>query len=177
MYRQKIGDILYPAFLLVLSGLIAMKTRAFPSLAQGETIMGDPGPQLFPWLIALALAGLAITMIAIVIRDLVMRRRNSDKSGSMDAAPQRYRKYVVPAITFLLLAAYGLIMPRIGFSVSTIGFLCISMMVLAAKELKNRPTILVSILLTALFATFGIYSVFHYFAKVPLPTGTLWIGR
>lgn len=174
--RQEVGDIAFAVSTLILSGLIGIKARDFRPMRAGGAVGADPGPGLFPRLVAFVLAGLSIAIIVVASRNLIKRHGSSHTCQSHEAMPEYRRRYAVPALLFILLVLYAWIMPLIGFGISTIAFLFVCMMVLGRKEWKRRKIIVMTFLAISLLATFGIYGLFHYVAKVPLPMGRLLTG-
>ncbi|MGI6358461.1 MAG: tripartite tricarboxylate transporter TctB family protein [Bacillota bacterium] len=77
-----------------------------------------------------------------------------------------WSSYVLPGITFLILYAYVVIMPRLGFIISTLGFLAVLQYVLS--PVNKKPWL--SIGLVSVGFTFGIYYLFTNLLHVNLPS-------
>jgi putative tricarboxylic transport membrane protein len=116
-----------------------------------------PGPGFFPfWL---SLIGSALT-VAI----LIQTTRYHD-IAAVDILPNRQAAWQVGSVLIALAAAAALFEP-LGFRLTMLPFIAGLLFALGARS----PT---AILLTALAGSFGVFHVFFYLLKVPLPIGTL----
>jgi putative tricarboxylic transport membrane protein len=116
-----------------------------------------PGPGFFPfWL---SLLGTALT-IAI----LVETARSRD-SGSGSILPSGQAAWRVGGVLIALGAAAALLEP-LGFRLTMLPFIAGLLFALGARS----PF---AIVLTALAGSFGVFHVFFYWLKVPLPIGAL----
>jgi putative tricarboxylic transport membrane protein len=116
-----------------------------------------PGPGFFPfWL---SLIGAALT-IAILIQDA-----SSRDTAAADILPDRQSALQAGTVLVALTAAGALIEP-LGFRLTMLLFIAGLLAALGARA----P---VAIVLTALAGSFGVFHVFYYWLKVPLPIGAL----
>src|SRR5262245_11033589 len=116
-----------------------------------------PGPGFFPfWL---SLLGTALT-VAI----LVETARSRD-SGSGNILPSGQAAWQVGGVLIALGAAAALLEP-LGFRLTMLLFIAGLLFALGARS----PF---AIVLTALAGSFGVFHVFFYWLKVPLPIGAL----
>jgi putative tricarboxylic transport membrane protein len=115
-----------------------------------------PGPGFFPFWLS-AIGG---TLTAGI---LVQEAREPD-AAAFDW-PDRPAALKAGAVLVALMAAAALIEP-LGYRPTTLIFIAGLLWVLGARS----P---VAIMLTALAGSFGVFHVFYYWLKVPLPLGTL----
>lgn len=115
-----------------------------------------PGPGFFPfWL---SLIGLVLTIV-ILIESL------REKADSGIGLPERQAAIQGGAVLFALVAATVLFEP-LGFRLTMLVFIAGLLFVLGARS----PA---AILITAVAGSFGVFHVFLYWLKVPLPVGVL----
>jgi putative tricarboxylic transport membrane protein len=116
-----------------------------------------PGPGFFPfWL---SLLGAALTLAL-----LVETARNHDvASGSI--LPSGQAAWQAGGVLIALAAAAALLEP-LGFRLTMLLFIAALLFALGARS----PS---AIVLTALAGSFGVFHVFFYWLKVPLPIGVL----
>ena len=129
------------------------------SLGYSLTDALGPGPGFFPFwlsLIGIALTGAMMVQLA---------------RGSADAAvqilPNRQGALQVSAVLVALVVAAALLEP-LGFRLTMLPFIAGLLLVLGARSL-------IAIALTAVAGSFGVFYVFYYWLKVPLPIGTLGV--
>ena len=116
-----------------------------------------PGPGFFPfWL---SLIGAALTL-AILIQDV----RSSDVSAE-SLLPDRQAMLRGAGVLIALALAAALLEP-LGFRLTMLLFIAALLLMLGARS----PT---AIALTAAAGSFGVFHVFYYWLKVPLPVGAL----
>jgi putative tricarboxylic transport membrane protein len=116
-----------------------------------------PGPGFFPfWL---SLIGAALT-VAILIETA-----RSQDIATVDILPNRQAAWQAGSVLIALAAAAALLEP-LGFRLTMLPFTAGLLFALGARS----PS---AILLTALAASFGVFHVFFYWLKVPLPIGAL----
>lgn len=116
-----------------------------------------PGPGFFPfWL---SLIGVALTVVLLIqngrSRDIVAVRILPNRQAALQAG----------AVLGALVVAAALLEP-LGFRLTMLLFIAGLLLVLGARS----PS---AILLTALAGSFGVFHVFFYWLKVPLPIGAL----
>ncbi len=116
-----------------------------------------PGPGFFPfWL---SLIGAALTVA------ILMQNARSQDIATVDILPNRQAAWQVGGVLIALTAAAALLEP-LGFRLTTLLFIAGLLFALGARS----PS---AILLTALAGSFGVFHVFFYWLKVPLPIGAL----
>jgi putative tricarboxylic transport membrane protein len=116
-----------------------------------------PGPGFFPfWL---SLIGATLTL-AILIQDA-----RSRDTAAADILPDRQSALQAGAVVFALTAA-GALIETLGFRLTMLLFIAGLLAALGARS----PA---AIVLTALAGSFGVFHIFYYWLKVPLPVGAL----
>jgi putative tricarboxylic transport membrane protein len=116
-----------------------------------------PGPGFFPfWL---SLVGAALTLAA-----LVQTARSRDGTTA-SILPNRQAALQAGAVLVALMIAAALLEP-LGFRLTMLLFIAGLLLALGARS----PA---AVLLTALAGSFGVFHVFFYWLKVPLPIGAL----
>jgi putative tricarboxylic transport membrane protein len=116
-----------------------------------------PGPGFFPfWL---SLIGAALTVAV-----LIQNARSPD-GATLSILPNRQAALQAGAVLVALMLAAALLEP-LGFRLTMLVFIAGLLLVLGARS----PS---AILLTALAGSFGVFHVFFYWLKVPLPIGAL----
>jgi putative tricarboxylic transport membrane protein len=116
-----------------------------------------PGPGFFPfWLSVIG----AVLTVAILIQDA--RSRDLDPSSLL---PNRQAILQGGGVLVALTLAAALLEP-LGFRLTMLLFIASLLLALGARS----PT---AIVLTAAAGSFGVFHVFYYWLKVPLPIGAL----
>jgi putative tricarboxylic transport membrane protein len=116
-----------------------------------------PGPGFFPfWL---SLVGTALTLAA-----LVQTARSRDGTTA-NILPNRQAALRAAAVLVALMIAAALLEP-LGFRLTMLLFIAGLLLALGARS----PA---AVSLTALAGSFGVFHVFFYWLKVPLPIGAL----
>jgi len=116
-----------------------------------------PGPGFFPFWLSLLGAALTVAI-------LVETARSRD-IGSGSILPSRQAAWQVGGVLIALGAAAALLEP-LGFRLTMLPFIAGLLFALGARS----PF---AIVLTALAGSFGVFHVFFYWLKVPLPIGAL----
>jgi putative tricarboxylic transport membrane protein len=115
-----------------------------------------PGPGFFPfWL---SVIGVALT-IAIMVETL----RGQDDADASDIVPTGNAALQAGTVLIALAAAAALLEP-LGFRLTMLVFIAGLLAALGARSLPG-------IALTAVALSFGVFHVFYYWLKVPLPVG------
>ena len=114
-----------------------------------------PGPGFFPFWLSLIGAALTVAM-------LIETARSRDFAAIL---PSRQAALQAGAVLIALTAAAALLEP-LGFRPTMLLFIAGLLLALGARS----PT---AIVLTALAGSFGVFHVFFYWLKVPLPIGVL----
>ena len=129
------------------------------SLGYSLTDALGPGPGFFPfWL---SLVGFVLTGVILVEN---LRSRNA---SPLDFLPSREAALQAGAVVVALIAGAALFEP-LGFRLTMLFFIAGLLWVLGARS----PT---AIAATAAAGSFGVFHVFLYWLKVPLPVGMLGI--
>jgi putative tricarboxylic transport membrane protein len=116
-----------------------------------------PGPGFFPFWLSLIGAALTVAILIETIRDrsLVGGRILPDREAAIQGG-----------IVLLTLAAATALFEPLGYRLTMLLFIAGLLPALGARS----PS---AILLTALAGSFGVFHVFLYWLKVPLPVGAL----
>ena len=131
------------------------------SLGYSLTDALGPGPGFFPfWL---SLIGIALTGTMLV--QLARGRVFADAAAEL--LPDRQAALQAGAVLVALTVAGALLEP-LGFRLTMLPFIAGLLIVLGARSL-------IAIALTAIAGSFGVFHVFYYWLKVPLPIGALGI--
>lgn len=131
------------------------------SLGYSLTDALGPGPGFFPfWL---SLIGIALTGAMLV----QLARGRIFAEAAVEILPDRQAALQAGAVLVALIVAAALLEP-LGFRLTMLPFVAGLLLVLGARS----P---LAIALTAVAGSFGVFHVFYYWLKVPLPIGTLGI--
>jgi len=106
---------------------------------------------------------LIILGVILLIRGLIKRDKTNPFAG---VSPSRL------LIMMVALAIYVILIPFLGFILSSVLFLTFASLYYGEGKLKAL-SILKQLLLAAAISI-GFYAIFHYGFLVPLPTGSLW---
>ncbi len=115
-----------------------------------------PGPGFFPFWLSLIGSALSVAL-------LIQNARSRDIAVSI--LPNRQAALQAGAVLGALVVAAALLEP-LGFRLTMLLFIAGLLLVLGARS----PS---AISLTALAGSFGVFHVFFYWLKVPLPIGVL----
>ena len=127
------------------------------SLGYSLTDALGPGPGFFPfWLSAIG----AVLTVAILIENV----RKRDAAGS-DIWPDRTAAMAGGGV-LIALAAAAILFEPLGYRLTMLLFIAVLLPALGARSLP-------AIALTALAGSFGVFHVFLYWLKVPLPIGAI----
>ena len=116
-----------------------------------------PGPGFFPFWLSLIGAALTAAILVETLRDATL-----DRASILPARQAALQSGIVLAA---LVAAAALFEP-LGFRLTMLFFIAGLLLVLGARSVT-------AIALTAVAGSFGVFHVFLYWLKVPLPTGAL----
>jgi putative tricarboxylic transport membrane protein len=114
-----------------------------------------PGPGFFPFWLSLIGAALSVAL-------LIQNARSRD-IAALRILPNREAALQAGAVLAALVVAAALLEP-LGFRLTMLLFIAGLLLVLGARS----PS---AIVLTALAGSFGVFHVFFYWLKVPLPIG------
>ena len=127
------------------------------SLGYSLTDALGPGPGFFPfWL---SLIGVALTGVILV----QLARGSIFADVAVEILPDRRAALQAGAVLVALIVAAALLEP-LGFRLTMLPFIAGLLLVLGARSL-------IAVALTAVFGSFGVFHVFYYWLKVPLPIG------
>lgn len=165
---KDLGDVLAGVVLLVLAGAGLWSLGANPDIA-GVDYGADPGPGFLPRILLALLAAGALGLIAV---GLLRRARRRTAAAGPDA-PQ-WRRHAIPALFLAALVVYSKAMTGLGFLEATLVFSVLWTVVLGFQETKGGTAAFVLrrlalYLLEGAAITAGIYAVFAWLIKVPLP--------
>jgi hypothetical protein len=146
-----IAEITIAATLLICSVFFYFETYRFP-----KTRVSDIGPEYWPQLL---LAGLILLSVWLLYD--IYARREDLKAGTRDILPYPRRFWY----TLVLAVAYTLIMPVLGFTISTLIFSFSIMRTLGMRQLKK-------LLIIAPGTTAFFVLLFPKIMAVPMPRGT-----
>jgi putative tricarboxylic transport membrane protein len=153
-YRLPHTDLVAAGALLALSAVVFVVSGDFPAGQEG-----DPGAAFFPRFIAAAIALFALLQAADYLR--------SEREQLHEIDPGATKRLVVVG-TFPI--AYVLLMPFVGYLVTTIVFLATFMWYSGARSIPIVAGSSVGI-------TLALHYVFGVFFRVPLPEGIVPIAR
>jgi hypothetical protein len=127
------------------------------------------GPGFYP---AIVLAFMAVTSAVLAIQDIIAQRRAAGAAPSEPAAGPR-RAYGLVAAAFAVVTAYIVLLPQLGFRISTALFVATFQFVLERPATLYRWLILIAIAIATSLIT---YLVFDTYLSVLLPRGrwTSW---
>jgi putative tricarboxylic transport membrane protein len=115
-----------------------------------------PGPGFFPF-------WLSVIGAALTVGILVQVTRSAPDAEAATILPRGLAALQSALVIIALVAAAALLEP-LGFRLTTLAFLAVLLGALGARSV-------VGVSLTALVGSFGVFHVFYYWLKVPLPIG------
>ena len=131
------------------------------SLGYSLTDALGPGPGFFPfWLSAIGIA-LSLAMLVQLARGGIVA------DHALALVPDRKVALQAGAVLIALTVAAALIEP-LGFRLTMLPFIALLLLALGARSLF-------AVALCAVAGSFGVFHVFYYWLKVPLPIGALGI--
>lgn len=145
-----LAELTIAAVFLTSSCVFYYQTLHFP-----KTRISDVGPEYWPQLL---LGGLIILSVALLVD--IYSRRQALAACVAEKSPYPRRFWY----TLVLTVAYTLVMPYLGFAVSTLLFSLVIMWVLGVRAPKD-------LLLTAVGATLLFVVLFPRIMEVPMPRG------
>ena len=187
-HALEIGIIVVP---IVVGGVALVESLLSPAALTRND--GGLGPNWFPIVMSLTLIGLALIVAVQLIREAAREAEPDGAGGTEDPLPERIEASAadslpsteVPRSTgpatlsasewkrlgrfIAIMAAYILLMPRLGFLISTTAFIIAMYLHLGVRQW-------VVPILVAVGASFGVYGVFALLLDVQLPVGAIF-GR
>jgi putative tricarboxylic transport membrane protein len=152
---MRFNDAISGAVLLLIAIAIGVDIQSFPKIP-GQNI----GPGAFPGLLAVLLAGCAITLIVRGLRERATQ--GWFVPGAWLRSPRHLRQF---AVTVGGLLFYIAVSDRLGFIPSALAVLCAMFATLGVRARLIVPIALVVVLV--------IHTVFYKGLRVPLPWGVL----
>ena len=149
---------------LVLSIGMLVLTRGLP-----HSSLVPVGPGFYPRIVLVVMAVLSVMLIA---SDLWRKRSPATAAPAAAAAEPEERNYRLVGITYAVFAGYVILLPLVGYRVSTFVFMAALQAVFERPRTARRwGMVLVSALATAAVT----YVVFNDYLSVLLPRGH-WTG-
>ena len=115
-----------------------------------------PGPGFFPFWLSVIGAALTVGILVHVTR--------SAPDAEAAAILPRGLAALQSALVIIALVAAAALLEPLGFRLTMLVFLAVLLAALGARSV-------VGVTLTALVGSFGVFHVFYYWLKVPLPIG------
>jgi putative tricarboxylic transport membrane protein len=131
------------------------------SLGYSLTDALGPGPGFFPFWLSLIGVVLTGAMLVQLVRGSIFA------DAAVEILPDRQAAMQAGAVLVALTVAAALLEP-LGFRLTMLPFIAGLLFALGARSL-------IAIALTAIAGSFGVFHVFYYWLKVPLPIGALGI--
>ena len=149
---------------LVLSIGMLVLTRGLP-----HSSFVPVGPDFYPRIVLVVMAVLSVMLLA---SDLWRKRSQTTAAPAAAAAEPEVRNYRLVGITYAVFAGYVILLPLVGYRVSTFLFMAALQAVFELPRTARRwAMVLVSALATAAVT----YVVFNDYLSVLLPRGH-WTG-
>ncbi len=164
--RSAAGDLAAGVVLFAVSavGAWSLSTNRF---IVAESYGNDPGPGLLPTILLTLLGLFSLAMMALAGARLARLRGNGT-----DTQPKRgrWRTTVVPALLVVTLLAYVQSMELLGFLETTASFAVLWTVAIGIQD-NGRPDArrLAIWLVEGAAICAGIYAIFAWFIKIPLP--------
>ena len=127
------------------------------------------GPGFYPTLV---LVFMAITSAILVIQDLSTQRRPAAPDVGADAGIEGRRAYDLVASAFAIVGAYVVLLPLVGFRLSTVLFVAAFQLMLERPVTVRQWGVLATVAIATSLLT---YLIFERYLLVLLPRGA-WTG-
>ena len=130
------------------------------------------GPGFFPFCLSVIGVGLSAVLLLQALRGKVLAGEEAEQGASPptlasnDAASARGPLRALAVLVAMVLAAA--LLETAGYRLPVLAFVAILLPVLGARSVP-------AIAITAAAGSFGVFHVFYYWLKVPLPVGALGI--
>jgi hypothetical protein len=125
------------------------------------------GPDFYPRIVLVIMAALSVMLIA---SDLWRQRTQSTEAAAVPA-PEK-RNYRLVGITYAVFAGYVVLLPLVGYRVSTFLFMAALQAVIDPPHSARRWIV---VMISAIASSAVTYVVFDNYLSVLLPRG-LWTG-
>ena len=149
---------------LVLSIGMLVLTRGLP-----HSSLVPIGPGFYPRIVLVVMAVLSVMLIA---ADLWRKRSNATPAPAAAAAEPEERNYLLVGITYAVFSGYVILLPLVGYRVSTFLFMAALQTVFEPPRSARRW---VMVLVSAAATAAVTYVVFNDYLSVLLPRGH-WTG-
>lgn len=148
--------LLFSGFYLYFAKQIKTRPKLTPSFASA---------QIVPTLLGILLAVLSVIMIV----QSVLKLKKGGMASDEDTPVSDKSGMISVALTFAVMIGYTLVLPVLGFCLSTFVYLILQILILAPKEKRNiKLFVLVSVVFTAV-----VFVVFRIGLQQLLPRGII----
>ncbi|MFC7684894.1 tripartite tricarboxylate transporter TctB family protein [Ureibacillus sp. GCM10028918] len=166
MHENKLVDMISSLVLIAVSIILFIATFSFR-----EMTVSNVGPDFLPRIVAIALFILSFSLL---IKAYVQKKKEGEiqKAVSIESIPQKENKkeiYLLVITTLLLIVLYLIVMPSLGFLISTAVYLYIQIYLMAPAEKRSHIKIGIVSVLTSVIVYFIFRNVFY----LMLPSGIL----
>ena len=163
MSFKKFKDLILGVVMLLFSGFylyFAQQIKTRPKLTPSYA-----SAQIVPVLLGTLLAVLSVIMIV----QSVLRLKKEGAVSSEDTPASDKSGMISVALTFAVMIIYTLVLPVLGFCLSTFVYLLLQILILAPKEKRNiKLFVLISVVFTAV-----VFVVFRIGLQQLLPRGII----
>lgn len=164
-----LGDTILSIVLLIMGGYILNEVSGYPNYSNLSVI----GPEVFPGIIAVFFIISAIWILITVVWRGWIKKTDADGNSYIEVEKQKIQvgiqnmkmnkgSIINLVITIILMIAYALLLPTVGFEVLTVVFLMMTMWLNGIR----KPHILV---LVSVLSVVAIYLFFVMILKVQIP--------
>lgn len=157
--KKKYWDLVSGSVLLVFSGVLFIGAQQVKTLA-----VSSIGSGFFPSVVAILLA---ITSVFIIIGGIAQAKK-PDKASDKAKAEEKPRVWGVIG-TFALMAFYAILLPKLGFLITTTVYLFVQINILSPNESRKQFLFGIISVISAVSIYYLFVSVFH----LMLPAGIL----
>lgn len=163
--KKKYWDLASGSVLLLFSAVLFIGAQQVKTLA-----VSSIGSGFFPSVVAVLLA---LTSVAIIIGGIAQARQPEPATGKAKAAagkPAEDKPRVWGVIgTFALMAFYAILLPKLGFLITTTVYLFVQINILSPNESRKQVLFAIISVVTSVVIYFTFVKVFH----LMLPAGIL----
>ena len=163
MSFKKFKDLILGVVMLLFSGFylyFAQQIKTRPKLTPSYA-----SAQIVPVLLGTLLAALSVIMIV----QNVLKLRKGGMTSDEDTPASDKSGMISVALTFAVMIIYTLVLPVLGFCLSTFVYLLLQILILAPKEKRNiKLFVLISVVFTAV-----VFVVFRIGLQQLLPRGII----
>ena len=163
MSFKKCKDLILGVVMLLFSGFYlyyAQQIKTRPKLTPAYA-----SAQIVPTLLGILLAVLSVIMIV----QSVLKLKKGSMASDEDAPVSDKSGMISVALTFAVMIIYTLVLPVLGFCLSTFVYLILQILILAPKEKRNiKLFVLISVVFTAV-----VFVVFRIGLQQLLPRGII----